>query len=1372
MANVFKGLTIKIGADTTKLSTALRKAKDSARGVSSELKAVGKALKVDPGNISLLTRQQELYKQKIEATEKELEALRTAESQIGEANMNTDEWTKLQSEIAICEGKLKEYNKALEKSQIEQEVSNSTLGQFANKLEKISPTLKTVGGGMQTVGRALSTTVTPALIGTGAASIAAAVDIDTALTGVKKTVNGTEEEYEGLKKAAIEFSKTNAVDPSQVLDIQALGAQLGFTIDELDMFSQVVSGLDIATDMDAETAAMELAKFANVTEMSHDDVENYGASIVGLGNNFAATESEISTMAMRLASAGHQIGLTEADTLGLATALSSAGMEAEAGGSAISTIMMQIDKDVANGSKSLETWASTAGMSADEFSAAWKEKPVEALTALITGLDGATEEGSSMAVMLDELGITSIRQSDAMRRLAGNSDNVTKAIDVANEEWEKNSALNKEVENRNESLAGKMQILKNKVTAVAESVGKPLADALMDVVDAAEPLIQNIAKAAESFSEMSESEQKTVLKSLAMVAALGPMLSILGKGVSAVGSMSKGLKGLATFFAKVGTSTASATAATKANTTANTLNAKSTKAATTAMKASSVAMGALKTSAIGLGVALAGMFIGKIVEEFENYRQKAEQVEAATTGLEEAMATMNAGSEPFASAMKDAEESVDAFCQKAREAIDEQGNLAKEMQETWEEIGTSEAVLDDAVATIEKYAGKTGLTSVEQQKLTDAVNTYNEVTGSSVEVTDASNGKLSVSTDELKENAQAWIDNAKAQAYQEQLVDLLKKQTEQEQILQDSHEQIAQKQERLNELTKNSAYISLADFREKEKLEKELEELGATYEDTAATYAANADSQAELIAKQYDEEAALERLKESMVTYIASNAEMSEALSNAGISTKDFANKMADLGFSVTDLNNLTTEQMQGIVDSFSNGGTDIIEVCNQLGINVPDKLKKAVEDGTVAIESGGINLKEASIGIKDGMLTAFDPVSGEFKQISQDAMNEFCKELGIKAPDVKQMTKDLKDGAVYELDPATGKFKQTGEEAAKNFAEAISGEKEEAKESAEEVKESAEEGVDGTEENFFQEGLNSVKEFVNGLGQDKGETKKEAKEQKAAALFGIDGTQSEFAQEALNSVKDWANGLGKKAAEAKKRAKQKKDDAVGAVKGTASKFMTEAGNAASKFASNIGNKAAQAKQNASSLANAAKNAIKTGISGALSWGSHLGQNFAAGISGAINLVKNAANNVANVVKKILGHTVPEDGPLRNGGRGEIEWGEHTIQNYIDGMKKKMPELQKTVNAITETVADPLKGTALESGKLDIPTNMSIKVTNAGLSKNDVYRAIVEALTKADTGNSYNIDMNVDAKDLSGVNAVDQLVKVLEMEKLANPSRR
>lgn len=79
--------------------------------------------------------------------------------------------------------------------------------------------------------------------------------------------------------------------------------------------------------MDAGEAAETLARFANITGMSQKDFEKLGSTLVDLGNNYATTEGEIMTMALRLAGASTQVGMSETDILGLATALSSVGIK-------------------------------------------------------------------------------------------------------------------------------------------------------------------------------------------------------------------------------------------------------------------------------------------------------------------------------------------------------------------------------------------------------------------------------------------------------------------------------------------------------------------------------------------------------------------------------------------------------------------------------------------------------------------------------------------------------------------------------------------------------------------------------------------------------------------------------------------------------------------------------------------------------------------------------------------------------------------------------------------------------------------------------------------------------------------------------------
>lgn len=136
---------------------------------------------------------------------------------------------------------------------------------------------------------------------------------------------------------------------------------------------------------------------------NQDKVSNMGSAIVGLGNNFATTEAEIMEMSMRLAGAGKQVGISEGEVLGLATALSSVGIEAEAGGSAFSKLIINMQLATETGGESLKEFASVAGMTSTEFKKAFEEDTAKAITSFIVGLSQMDEKGISSIKVLDDM---------------------------------------------------------------------------------------------------------------------------------------------------------------------------------------------------------------------------------------------------------------------------------------------------------------------------------------------------------------------------------------------------------------------------------------------------------------------------------------------------------------------------------------------------------------------------------------------------------------------------------------------------------------------------------------------------------------------------------------------------------------------------------------------------------------------------------------------------------------------------------------------------------------------------------------------------------------------------------------------------------
>lgn len=313
-----------------------------------------------------------------------------------------------------------------------------------------------VGGALATaarVGMAAVTAATGAAVAFGKASVNAATEFESAFTGVRKTVDATEEEYKQLSDWILEASTRMASSQEEIAGTMEIAGQLGIRgVEGLEKFTETMIMLGDTTNLNAEEAASALAKFGNIAGISAEDTDRIGSTIVALGNNFATTEADIVNMSTRLASAGTIAGFSATDILALSTAMSSVGINAEAGGTAMSTVLTKIGRAVDDGidpaNEKLQLFATTAGMSMEEFTAAWKGDPTVALQGFIKGLNGVIDAGGNVTAILDNLDISGIRETNTIKSLALASDVLTGAVDMANTAFDENIALQREAELR------------------------------------------------------------------------------------------------------------------------------------------------------------------------------------------------------------------------------------------------------------------------------------------------------------------------------------------------------------------------------------------------------------------------------------------------------------------------------------------------------------------------------------------------------------------------------------------------------------------------------------------------------------------------------------------------------------------------------------------------------------------------------------------------------------------------------------------------------------------------------------------------------------------------------------------------------------
>lgn len=349
--------------------------------------------------------------------------------------------------------------------------------------------LKNFGSKTATFMKKAATVVGTATAAAATASVKAAIDYESAFAGVMKTVNETgTTTYDDLSEGIINMSKRMPATASEIAAVAESAGQLGIKADDILKFSETMVNLGETTNLSSEEAASSIAKMFNITGTNMKDVDKFGATLVALGNNAATTEADILNMASRIAAGGSQIGLTEQQILALSTTLSSVGLEAEGGGTAISTVLANIDKDVATNSDNLGEWAKIAGMSTSEFTKLWGSDTFGAVQKVIGGLGDASKGGKNMNVMLEDLGISGIRTTDTMKRLTNASGLLGDMTNLANKAWSEGNALQNEANVRYGTMASKLSMAKNNVTALAIKIGEKL----MPYVDKAVEKFNNI----------------------------------------------------------------------------------------------------------------------------------------------------------------------------------------------------------------------------------------------------------------------------------------------------------------------------------------------------------------------------------------------------------------------------------------------------------------------------------------------------------------------------------------------------------------------------------------------------------------------------------------------------------------------------------------------------------------------------------------------------------------------------------------------------------------------------------------------------------------------------------------------------------------
>jgi TP901 family phage tail tape measure protein len=424
----------------------------------------------------------------------------------------------------------------LQRAQRELEALEKQLGTLSQRLKKTGDAFSSAGRKFTSVGRDLTKYVTLPIVGLGAAALKSSIDFESAFADVTKTVTGTTSQLEALERGIRDMSQEIPASAEAIAGVAAAAGQLGIETDAILGFSRVMIDLGNTTNLSADEAATALARLANITGMSARDYDRLGSSIVDLGNNLATTEAEIVQLSLRLGAAGSQIGLSVDQTLAFAGALTSMGVEAEAGGTNLSKAFTAINSAVISGGKELDQFARISQMSAEEFSAAFREDPADAIVAFVDGLRAIRDGGGDVAAALRDSGLSGERMARVFLGLVQSGDLLTDALNIGNRAWNENTALQDEAAQRYETTASRLSILWNQVQETARIIGDELKPILIDILETAVvPFLERVRGIAEAFARLDRDKQRTILAFVGIAAAAGAVSIAIGAVAIAIG---------------------------------------------------------------------------------------------------------------------------------------------------------------------------------------------------------------------------------------------------------------------------------------------------------------------------------------------------------------------------------------------------------------------------------------------------------------------------------------------------------------------------------------------------------------------------------------------------------------------------------------------------------------------------------------------------------------------------------------------------------------------------------------------------------------------------------------------------------------------
>lgn len=467
-----------------------------------------------------LTEQGETYQKKVGLVKEELKLLENAE---GDNKKAIEEKKAALNEAEVS---LNEYKSRLKEVNEQLKFGKASIEEYTEKVQKAGEKVKNAGSGM-------TKTVTAPILAAGAASAKMAMDFEDSMAKVSTIADATEVPMDEMQKAILNLSNQTGISSEEIAqniyDSISAGQKTGDAVNFVSNSTKLAK----AGFADAGAALDVLTTIMNAYGLKASEVTNVSDMLIQTQNLGKTTVADLASSMGKVIPTANAYGVSLDELCAGYAIMTANGVATAESTTYMNGMLNELGKSGTNVS---ETLKEKTGKTFKEL----MDSGMSLSDVLKIISDAATENNKSFGDMWS----SSEAGKAGMILLGDSAENFNGVLEqMQNSAGATNTAFEKLDTN-----STKIKKATNELKNDAIDLGTTLMEELT-------PIIENIAEKISQFTEwfngLSESEKQMIIQIGLIVAAIGPLLIVLGTVVSSgakiiggIPVIAKGLSGL------------------------------------------------------------------------------------------------------------------------------------------------------------------------------------------------------------------------------------------------------------------------------------------------------------------------------------------------------------------------------------------------------------------------------------------------------------------------------------------------------------------------------------------------------------------------------------------------------------------------------------------------------------------------------------------------------------------------------------------------------------------------------------------------------------------------------------------------------------